>query len=120
LHALAQLLGGNQGGGWCSRRRLQVILAFLALALIGLWNRPAAGQELYAAFGSQSTKDPNESTYSWSAWYQHNVNDNLFASFTWLNEGHVTNHHRDGHSVQIWGRWLSPERRFTLSAGVGP
>jgi hypothetical protein len=36
------------------------------------------------------------------------------------NEGHVTNHHRDGYSAQLWLRWPSASRRFTLSAGVGP
>jgi Outer membrane protein beta-barrel domain len=100
-----------------SRRALVpgLLLALLAAAPGG-----AMAQEFYALWGGQHTASLDESTYSYSFEYLQNLNDNWFATFTWLNEGHVTNHHRDGHSGQLWYRWLSPERRFSLSAGVGP
>ena len=80
----------------------------------------ATAQELYALWGGQHTQSPDENTYSYSFEYLHNVNEHLVASFTWLNEGHVTNHHRDGHGLQLWYRWLTPERRWTFSLGAGP
>jgi hypothetical protein len=80
----------------------------------------ASAQELYLLTGGQYTKSLNEKTYAFSFEYLHNLNDHFFATFTWLNEGHVTDHHRDGHSAQIWARWLTDSRRLSLSAGVGP
>jgi len=90
------------------------------VAVLLLASAPATAQELYALWGGQRTQNPDESTYSYSFEYLHNLSENLVASFTWLNEGHVTNHHRDGHGLQLWYRWLTPERRFTFSVGVGP
>jgi len=81
---------------------------------------PAAAQELYAMAGGQYTPSLKEHSTSYSFEYAHNLSDYFYASFTWLNEGHVTDHHRDGYSPQIWLRWPSSSRRFLLSAGVGP
>ena len=81
---------------------------------------PATAQELYAMAGGQYTPSLKESTYSYSFEYAHNLSDYFYASFTWLNEGHVTDHHRDGYSPQIWLRAPIGSRRFLLSAGVGP
>ena len=81
---------------------------------------PATAQELYAMAGWQYTPSLKENTYSYAFEYAHNLSDYFYASFTWLNEGHVTDHHRDGYAPQIWLRWPSSSRRFLLSAGVGP
>jgi hypothetical protein len=81
---------------------------------------PAQGQELYLLVGAQYTRSLDEKTYAFSYEYLQNLGEHFFATFTWLNEGHVTDHHRDGHSAQIWARWLSDSRRVALSAGVGP
>jgi hypothetical protein len=37
-----------------------------------------------------------------------------------LNEGHFPDHHRDGHTGQLWARFNMLDRRFSLAAGVGP
>ena len=97
----------------CPRR---VALTVLLLALCS----PAIGQELYALAGGQYTPGLHEESYSYSLEYLENFNDYSYGTFSWLNEGHVTNHHRDGYSAQLWLRWPSASRRFTLSAGVGP
>jgi hypothetical protein len=96
------------------RRRL--MLAGLLSALCS----PALAQEIYALGGAQYTPSLHEESYAYSLEYLENLNDYAYATFSWLNEGHVTNHHRDGYSAQLWLRWPSPSRRFTLSAGVGP
>jgi hypothetical protein len=94
---------------------------WLALAaLLAAGCAPAGAQELYALGGGQYTQSLKETTYSYAIEYAHNLSDYVYASFTWLNEGHVTDHHRDGYSPQIWLRWPSSSRRFLLSAGVGP
>lgn len=68
----------------------------------------------------QYTPGLEEPSYSFMYEYLHKLNDHVFATFDWLNEGHVTNHHRDGLSGQVWLRWLSHSRRLALSAGAGP
>jgi hypothetical protein len=61
-----------------------------------------------------------EHTYSWAGSYEEGLGEYFAASFTWLNEGHVANHHRDGNLIQGWARLPLANRRFVLSAGVGP
>ncbi len=99
-----------------ARRTAWLMLAIAALGVCC----PIRAQELSALVGAQYTQSLNEKTYSFSYEYLQNINEHFFATFTWLNEGHVTDHHRDGQSVQFWARWLSDSRRFTLSAGLGP
>jgi len=41
-------------------------------------------------------------------------------SVTYLNEGHVPFHKRDGFAFQLWGREQLIARRLSLAAGVGP
>jgi len=98
------------------RRARSVALSMLLAATCA----PATAQELYAMVGGQYTPSLKETTSSYSFEYAHNLSDYFYASFTWLNEGHVTDHHRDGYSPQIWLRWPSSSRRFLLSAGIGP
>ena len=94
--------------------------ALLILLLLALVPARAPAQELSGFWGGQYTPGLGEGTYSYAFQYLHNLDDNFVATFTWLNEGHVTNHHRDGHSIQLWYRWLTPDRRLTFSAGLGP
>src|SRR5215467_1734453 len=91
--------------------RRPALLTFLA-ALCS----PAVGQELYGLGGGQYTPSLHENTYSYAIEYLENFNDYTYGTFTWLNEGHVTDHHRDGYSAQLWLCWLSASRRFTLSS----
>ena len=93
---------------------------FSLLAFLSVLCSPALGQELYALGGGQYTPSLHEDTYSYSMEYLENFNDYAYGTFSWLNEGHVTNDHRDGYSAQIWLRSISASRRLTLSAGVGP
>ena len=81
---------------------------------------PVLAQELYLDAGGQYTPEQRQGSYAYSFAYQHNLGDYALASFTWLNEGHVSDHHRDGYSPQFWLRSLSDERRLALALGVGP
>jgi hypothetical protein len=102
---------------WFGRRR-RVRLATLAISVVPC--AAAVAQELSVLAGGQYTPGLRDGTYSYSIEYAQNFNDYTYATFTWLNEGHVTNHHRDGYSPQFWLRWPSSSRRFNLSLGVGP
>jgi hypothetical protein len=95
-------------------------LSILMLLLCAVLARPALAQEFSVLGGLQHTSELGETTYAWSYEYVQNLSDNFYATFDWLNEGHVTNHHRDGHSLQLWYRWLTPSRTFSFSGGLGP
>jgi hypothetical protein len=92
----------------------------LAVLAAGVACAPALGQEFYALAGAQYTPGLRQDSYAFSYEYLHDFTENAFATFTWLNEGHVTDHHRDGYSAQAWLRWLSDTRRLSVSVGAGP
>jgi hypothetical protein len=59
-------------------------------------------------------------SYSWALDYTEGFGRYFAGSVTWLNEGHIPGHHRDGPTVQLWGRLPLMERRFVVALGVGP
>ena len=91
---------------------------FLALPVV--LAGAANAQELTLFGGGLKQSGTKESTSVWAFEYQHPLHENIAASFAWLNEGHVPGHHRDGQSIQIWGRTNVLDRRLSLAAGVGP
>lgn len=78
-------------------------------------------QALSASAGAMSaTSDPHSGgSYSWQIHYRQRVDRNLAWSLTWLNEGHVPGHHRDGFAGQIWGVLPLFDDRLNLAAGIG-
>lgn len=88
----------------------------LALLLTGA----AQAQELSLLAGALEESGTRQRSSAWAVEYQHPLHENVAASFSWLNEGHVPGHHRDGQSVQVWGRGTLFERRLSLAAGLGP
>jgi len=89
------------------------IAGFLLLA-----SSAVHAQEL-SLFGGAS-QGTGLNTYSWAINYQENLGPNFAASLMWLNEGHIPEHHRDGQAMQFWARLPLDQRRWVLSAGVGP
>lgn len=101
-------------------RSIPAGLSRWGLVLLPMLSGPAFAQEFYALGGAQYTHSLNETSYSFSYEYLHNLSEHFAGTFTWLNEGHVTDHHRDGLSPQLWARWLSERRTFVLGVGIGP
>jgi hypothetical protein len=64
--------------------------------------------------------DGHSHSYAWSIDYTEGFGQYLAGSITWLNEGHIPSHQRDGPLVQVWGRFPLAQRRFVLALGVGP
>lgn len=92
-------------------------VAVLLFLLVGL---AVQAQDLSVLAGATRTSEPRATSYGWQVFYSHDLEDHLFASFTYLNEGHVPSHHRDGHTVQLWARTTLGSPQFSLAAGVGP
>jgi hypothetical protein len=92
--------------------RLALIAAFLIVA------RSASAQEFSLLAGPLASDSQN--SYSWDASYREGLGRYAAWSFSWLNEGHIPDHHRDGQALQAWGRLPLWNDRLDLSAGVGP
>jgi len=80
----------------------------------------AAAQEIFGLAGAMRTDSPEEHSYAWLVSYQQELGKHLAASFTYQNEGHLRDHHRDGYALQIWGKTTAFTPRLTLAAGIGP
>ena len=92
--------------------------ALFGLALLGIGPAAhAAALSFYA--GSTAADDGADHSYSWPLEYRQNLLRYLDASFLYLNEGHVGEHHRDGIAVQAWA--VTPHwHNLTFAVGAGP
>jgi hypothetical protein len=97
-----------------------ILWSLLVLLTIGGLHisSPIVAQELSLLGGPLVSAGAN--SYSWGASYREGLGRYAAWSFSWENEGHVPDHHRDGPALQVWGRLPLWNDRFELSAGVGP
>jgi hypothetical protein len=92
-----------------------------ALLLVGgqvIGSSSARAQE-FSLLGGPLVSD-SANSYSWDASYREGLGRYAAWSFSWANEGHIPDHHRDGPALQIWGRLPLWNDRLELSAGAGP
>jgi len=92
---------------------------FIPLVLVLIAAVPCFGAEFTALGGGLWGSETPDSSFTWQLDYRQELGGPFAASLTWLNEGHIPDHHRDGQALQFWGhtRW---DRRFSVAAGVGP
>lgn len=100
--------------------RLRVASAAAAVVLLAFAVPLSDAQELSLLAGTTREIDRNNKTYAWELEYQQGLGEHAAVSISWLNEGHVPGHHRDGQSLQLWARTSLLNRRWWLSAGIGP
>ena len=103
------------GFGWLQLLRFSLTFA----VVISIPGAAARAQELSFLLGGIAERDIGEESYTWEIEYLHGLGENFAASFSWINEGHVPDHHRDGHSVRLWARTNVLDRRLSLLAGLG-
>jgi hypothetical protein len=95
-------------------RRIGILLVMAtASATVG-------AQEIYLLAGAQRTVHDGEGSYTYELEYAHNLSEHFVVSYEYLNEGHVTDNHRDGVSGQLWFRMQSPSRVLDFALGAGP
>ena len=92
-------------------------LLYCAIALLGVARLGA--QELSFLAGGTDTLNLRSSTYSWEIDYRQHVFEYLSGSVSWINEGHLVGHHRDGTAGQLWLDLPIDHGRYALSAGAG-
>ncbi len=92
------------------------------IVLLLVANTPAIAGELFGLGGMMQSGNANmnDSSYSWQLEYREELCEHFAASLSYLNEGHVPAHHRDGNALQFWVNGDVLGRRLSLSAGIGP
>ncbi len=90
----------------------------LAASALSAVSGSAAAQE-FTFFTGPLTGEQNH-PYAWAMDYTEGFGEYLAGSISWLNEGHIPDHHRDGQTIQIWGRLPLAQRRLVLALGAGP
>jgi hypothetical protein len=70
--------------------------------------------------GLISSHEDRETSYTWQISYMEDIDDHFGWSFSWLNEGHMPNHHRDGPTLPLWAKTHILNRKLLLAAGAGP
>ena len=95
--------------------RRVIFLFFLVLI-----SCPVQAQEFYLLGGVAGDPDTSERSYSWQLEYMQEVGEHFAASLSYLNEGHLPDHHRDGNTLQGWMHTRVLDQRLSLAAGAGP
>lgn len=101
-------------------RRRPGALARLCLLAVAAAAPLATAQELLLLGGATREARLGQSTHGWAVEYAQDLGPHAFATLAWLNEGHVDDHHRDGHAAQAWLSTTLFDPRLTLAAGIGP
>jgi hypothetical protein len=99
--------------------RKKTLIAFGALAaVLSIAPRPARAQEFTLFTGPLVSG--SDRSYSWEMNYMEGFGKYFAGSISWLNEGHIPDHHRDGQTFQAWARLPLAQRRLVFALGVGP
>lgn len=114
------------GGGATLARRCRysfvvprILNAAISAALLWLTSTTQAHAQEFSLFGGGS-RASSINTYTWAFSYEEGLGKSYATSFTWLNEGHVPQHHRDGQLIQFWARVPIASPQFVMQAGLGP
>jgi len=99
-------------------RSFRPLLAILFVPLL-LPATPSYANELSVLAGATESIDTGERSYAWEAAFHHSFLRNFAASLSWINEGHLEEHKRDGVSVQGWGRLPLLDNRLSIGFGAG-
>jgi hypothetical protein len=91
----------------------------IVAALLWLTTTMQAHAQEFSLLGGGSRAN-SINTYTWAFSYQEGLGKTFATSFTWLNEGHIPDHHRDGQLIQFWARVPVGSPQFVLQAGLGP
>ena len=99
----------------CSLVRCITLGATMVLSPLG----PALASEFHILGGLMQGSKSSEGSYSWQLEYRDHLGKYGAYSISYLNEGHVPDHHRDGHAFQLWARTSLLAPRLSLAAGGG-
>lgn len=99
----------------------KLLLMLLCIASASIAYRPALAQEFTGLGGwMKDYSTTHDESFSWQLEYREGLGEHFAFSFSYLNEGHIKEHHRDGHAFQLWVRGTLFDRRLSVEAGLGP
>jgi hypothetical protein len=117
--SLADVCGPSRSFGGAGTRLLPI--KWFGIFLVAcIAHSAASAQEVLVLGGVTRDNSSRDQTYGWALEYAHGLGEHAYVTLSWLNEGHVLDHHRDGQAAQIWGRVNLLDRRLSLAAGIGP
>jgi hypothetical protein len=103
-----------------SQRKIPMTKILTLFCGLLIYCTPLNAQELYLLGGEIGDTGSSDRSYTWSVEYIQELGEYTAVSLSYVNEGHLPDHHRDGTAVQFWGRTKPMSRRFVLAAGIGP
>jgi hypothetical protein len=95
-------------------QRVACVVIALAVAPIA-----ARGESVLALAGPDHASTDDD-TYGWQFEVQEPLSQQLSGSLSWLNEGHISRHRRDGAAAQLWFNSPMWFDRLQFSIGAGP
>ena len=101
-----------------TRRHLAVV-AFLTVATLLVCIDRLEAREFSLLGGPVVNTGTGDVSESWQLVYSEELGEHFGASFSYINEGHLPQNHRDGDALQLWARTTLLDRRLALSAGAG-
>ena len=97
-----------------SIHRWKISALILSCACAGLH-----AQELSVLVGKTTEESFKHSSYAWQLDYRQDFYQYLASSVSYINEGHLPGHYRDGTAWEAWGNLPLFDGQVALSAGVG-
>jgi hypothetical protein len=91
----------------------KIVLAFLLLPCA------SRAQEFSFLAGATDSVDTGQASHAWQLDLRYDFAEPLAVSASWINEGRIDGHHRDGFAARLWGRIPLFERRLVISFGAG-
>jgi len=98
------------------RLRPALVLTLPALLLA---SPPAHANEISVLAGASNSDLPAATSYAWQAMLRYDFLQHFAASLSWMNEGHMGEHKRDGVAAQGWWRIPLLDQRVSLGIGAG-
>lgn len=93
----------------------RTLLGAVALAAAAV----APAQELTGYAGALRVNDDHQRTFTGGVAYAHPYTDHFGFSLSYWNEGHPTDHHRDGVAAQVWARTGYNKPGWSFGVGAG-
>jgi hypothetical protein len=88
--------------------------------LLGFAATTAQADELSVLGGGIFPRGSDAQSFTWALDYRHALTPNFGVGVSWINQGHVPNHHRDGVAPQLWVGTTAFDPRLSFAAGIGP
>ena len=103
------------------RRKFRgVLAACVAINLSALfYASPVQAQALSVLGGLSRSPSSSQGTYAWGFTYMQPLDASQALSYSWLNEGHLSDNDRDGFALQYWRSVHFFNNQLELAAGIG-